>query len=47
MDRRSRIPVSSPEVSNDLYRIIMGSGGPSARTIVEAADIVARRTEAS
>ena len=38
--RRSRIPGSQPaEVSNVRTGIIMGSGGPSARTIVEAADI--------
>ena len=38
--RRSRIPVCEPdEISNIRTGIIMGSGGPSARTIVEAADI--------
>ena len=38
--RRSRIPGLEPsDVSNVRTGIIMGSGGPSARTIVEAADI--------
>ena len=38
--RRSAIPASRPsEISNERTGIIMGSGGPSTRTIVEAADI--------
>ncbi|MGP8233167.1 MAG: beta-ketoacyl synthase N-terminal-like domain-containing protein, partial [Methylovirgula sp.] len=31
--------LSAAEISNDRTGIIMGSGGPSTRTIVEAADI--------
>src|ERR1019366_9758760 len=31
--------LQEPEVSNERTGIVMGSGGPSTRTIVEAADI--------
>jgi 3-oxoacyl-[acyl-carrier-protein] synthase-1 len=42
MEQAIRIRSRRVDISNERTGIIMGSGGPSTRTIVEAADITRR-----